>query len=299
MTDGTISWGELWNETSALVGRPQARWMCEVASGYEGEEFLAVLAGPASERGVAHLDAMLARHASGEPLQYVLGRWGFRRLDLMVDPRVLIPRPETEMVVETALRLARSMPAPIVCADLGTGSGAIGLSLAMELPIDQVTVWMTDRSSDAMDVASANAVGIGRAAANVRLAQGHWFDALPPGLEGSLALVVSNPPYVSTDDPGLESIVGEWEPAEALFGGLDGLDAIRHLIAESPRWLRPDGWLVLEIGSTQGQRVAELLRASEFDDVAIVADLGGHDRIAVGRRGATGSGEASGDLPQQ
>jgi release factor glutamine methyltransferase len=217
----------------------------------------------------------------------------------MVDPRVLIPRPETEMVVETALRLARSLPAPIVCADLGTGSGAIGLSLAMELPIDGVTVWMTDRSSDAMDVASANAAGIGRAAANVRLAQGHWFDALPPDLQGGLALIASNPPYVSTDDPALESIVGEWEPAEALFGGSDGLDAIRHLIAESPRWLRSDGWLVLEIGSTQGPRVAELMRASAFDDVAIIADLGGHDRIAVGRRGATDSGEASGDLPEQ
>jgi release factor glutamine methyltransferase len=298
MTDGTITWGELWNETSTLVGRPQARWMCEVASGYEGEEFLAVLAGPASQRGVAHLDAMLARHANGEPLQYVLGRWGFRRLDLMVDPRVLIPRPETEMVVDTALRLARSLRAPIVCADLGTGSGAIGLSMVMELPIDGVTVWMTDRSSDAMDVAGANAAGIGRAAANVRLAQGDWFDALPLALQGSLALVVSNPPYVSTDDPALESIVGEWEPAEALFGGIDGLDAIRHLVAESPRWLRSDGWLVLEIGSTHGPRVAELMRASGFDDVAIIADLGGHDRIAIGRRGANDSGEASGDLPE-
>ena len=121
------------------------------------------------QRGVAHLDAMLARLASGEPLQYVLGRWGFRHLDLMVDQRVLIPRPETETVVETALQLARSLPRPIVCADLGTGSGAIGLSLATELGLEGVTVWMTDRSPEALEVARANAAGVGRAAVNVRL----------------------------------------------------------------------------------------------------------------------------------
>ncbi len=97
MSDGTISWGELWNETAARIGRAQARWMCEVASGFDGDEFLAGLDLPASERGVAHLDAMLARLETGEPLQYVLGRWGFRHLDLMVDRRVLIPRPETEI----------------------------------------------------------------------------------------------------------------------------------------------------------------------------------------------------------
>ena len=164
MSDGTISWRELWNETAARVGRPQARWLCGVASGRDGDEFLASLDIAATARAVAHLDAMLARLDAGEPLQYVLGRWGFRHLDLMVDRRVLIPRPETETVVEVALRLARPLEFPIVCADLGTGSGAIGLSLAHELPQSGVTVWMTDRSSDALDVARANAAGIGRAA---------------------------------------------------------------------------------------------------------------------------------------
>ncbi len=284
MTDGTISWGALWNETASRIGRPQARWMCEVASGLDGEEFLDALDLPASHRGVAHLDSMLARLAAGEPLQYVLGRWGFRHLDLMVDRRVLIPRPETETVVERALDLARSLPPPIICADLGTGSGAIGLSLAAELPVDGVTVWMTDASCDALDVARANAAGIGRAAANVRLATGDWFDALPEELCGRLALVVSNPPYVRDDDPELEPIVRDWEPVGALFGGSDGLDAIRHLVAEAPRWLQPGGWLVLEIGSGHGERVTELLEAAGFDEVAIAADLGGHDRVAVARR---------------
>ena len=284
MSDDTVSWGELWNETAARVGRPQARWLCEVASGLDGDELLASLDTAATARAVAHLDAMLARLDSGEPLQYVLGRWGFRHLDLMVDRRVLIPRPETETVVDVALRLARTLEFPIVCADLGTGSGAIGLSLAHELPLSGVVVWMTDRSPDAIDVARANAAGVGRAGANVRLAHGEWFEALPAELCGRLALVVSNPPYVSVDDDALEPVVRDWEPALALFGGEDGLDEIRRIVADATRWLQPGGWLVLEIGSTHGRTVDELLRESGFEDVTITPDLSGHDRVASARR---------------
>jgi release factor glutamine methyltransferase len=290
MSDATVTWGELWNETATVVGRPQARWLCEVASGHDGDEFLTLLKRPASQRGVAHLDAMLARQAAGEPLQYVLGRWGFRHLDLMVDRRVLIPRPETELAVDVALRLARSQPMPLVLVDLGTGSGAIGLSLAAELPVEGVSVWMTDLSADALDVARANAAGIGRAAANVRIVHGNWFDALPSELQGTIGVAVSNPPYVSDGGSELEPIVREWEPAGALFGGADGLDAIRGLVAAAPRWLRPGGWLVMEIGSTHGEQVNELLGAAGFEDVEIIADLAGHDRVAVGhlRRPVTG-----------
>jgi release factor glutamine methyltransferase len=285
MSDQTISWRQLWNDTAARIGGPQARWMCEVASGFDRDELLDALDLPATERGVAHLDSMLARLEAGEPLQYVLGRWGFRHLDLFVDRRVLIPRPETETVVETALRLARSMEPPIVCADLGTGSGAIGLSLAAELPATGVTVWMTDHSADALDVARANAAGIGTAAANVRLAHGDWFEALPSALRGELALVVSNPPYVAAGDENLEAVVRDWEPSSALFAGADGLDAIRRLVADSPEWLRPGGWLVIEIGSTHGSHVDALLRATGYDKVAVTADLAGHDRVAVARWG--------------
>jgi release factor glutamine methyltransferase len=298
MNNGTVTWASLWNETAERVPRPQARWLCEVASGYDGDEFLSMLDRPATLRAVAHLDSMLARVNTGEPLQYVLGRWGFRHLDLMVDRRVLIPRPETETVVEVALRLARLVPSPIVCADLGTGSGAIGLSLATELPIDDVTVWMTDSSADALDVARANAAGIGRAAANVRVAEGDWFEALPLELSGQLALVVSNPPYVADDDPELEPIVRQWEPAPALFGGADGLDAIRLLVDGARRWLRPDGWLVIEIGSSHGDRVTDLLHAAGYEDVEIHKDLSGHDRVAVGRQAAVLS-EADGDLAEE
>jgi release factor glutamine methyltransferase len=286
MSNSPVTWRALWDETAAHIGRPQARWMCEVASGHDGDEFLGMLDRPATQRCVAHLDSMLARLATGEPLQYVLGRWGFRHLDLMVDSRVLIPRPETETVVDVALRVARSMPSPIVCADLGTGSGAIGLSLVSELPVDGVTVWMTDSSSGALDVARANAAGIGRAAANVRFAHGHWFDALPMDLLGQLSIAVSNPPYVAAGDLELEAIVRDWEPAAALFGGADGLDDVRHIVADAPRWLGPGGWLVVEIGSGHGTRVADLLVAAGFDDVEITADLSGHDRVAVARRKA-------------
>ncbi|HZX55245.1 MAG TPA: peptide chain release factor N(5)-glutamine methyltransferase, partial [Ilumatobacteraceae bacterium] len=265
------------------IGRPQARWMCEVASGLDGDEFIEVLDEPASQRGVAHLDSMLARLDSGEPLQYVLGRWGFRHLDLMVDRRVLIPRPETELVVDVALQRARSMELPILCADLGTGSGAIGLSLAMELPAEGVTVWMTDRSADALDVARANAAGIGRPAANVRIAEGDWFEAMPDSLRGHLSLIVSNPPYVADDDLELESTVREWEPAMALFAGPDGLDDVRRLVSESSQWLAPGGWLVMEIGSGQGPTVAALLREAGYDDVTVSSDLSGRDRVAMAR----------------
>ena len=147
MTD-TVSWRALWLETTALHGRPQARWLCEEASGAFGDEFDDVLDAAATERSVAHLDAMLERLRDGEPLQYVLGHWAFRRLDLLVDRRVLIPRPETEVVAGAAIDLARSMPRPVRCADLGTGSGAIGLSMLTELPRGSAEVWLTDLSAE-------------------------------------------------------------------------------------------------------------------------------------------------------
>ncbi|MFZ1489146.1 MAG: hypothetical protein WAS51_04340, partial [Ilumatobacteraceae bacterium] len=127
-----MTWRRLWTETAAaLDDRRAARWMCEVASALEGDEFFAALDEPATQRMVAHLDAMVARRRAGEPLQYVLGRWSFRRLDLLVDQRVLIPRPETELVAEAALHEARELLVhrdSVTVADLGTGSGAIGLS---------------------------------------------------------------------------------------------------------------------------------------------------------------------------
>jgi release factor glutamine methyltransferase len=253
--------------------------LCEVASGADRLED--VLDEPATHRMVAHLDAMVERHRAGEPLAYVLGRWGFRHLDLAVDARVLIPRPETEVVAGVAIELARAAAAPVTVADLGTGSGAIGLALADELRADGVTVWLTDVSSDALDVARANLAGIGRRGANVRIAHGPWFDALPEGVE--LDVAVANPPYVAVGSPDVDGSVRRWEPHGALFAGADGLDDIRHLVGAAPTRVRPGGWLVLEIGADQGAAVEALLTAGGYVDVAIRPDLTGRDRIAVGR----------------
>jgi release factor glutamine methyltransferase len=224
---------------------------------------------------------MVARHLAGEPLAYVLGHWSFRHLDLAVDRRVMIPRPETEVVAGVAIELARALPRPLTIADLGTGSGAIGLALADELPLEDVTVWLTDVSVDAIDVARANLAGLGRRGRNVRIAAGSWFDALPQGT--TLDLAVSNPPYIADGSRDVEATVREWEPPGALFAGPDGLDAIRTITAAAAQWFRPGGWLVLEIGADQGAAVTGLLAAGDFDAVEIRPDLAGRDRVAVAR----------------
>jgi len=269
-------------QTSELLGAgPEARWLCEVAVSLDGAEFDQALDEPVTDRMVAHLDSMVARYRTGEPLQYVLGRWGFRHLDLLVDRRVLIPRPETELVAGAAIELARVVDAPRCVADLGTGSGAIGLSMAIELPLDGTTVWITDASSDALAVARANLAGIGRAARNVVAAEGEWFD--PLRVDQRFDVIVSNPPYVAEGSVMLEDSVGEWEPASALFAGPDGLDDIRLLVANAPAHLTNGGWLVLEIGSDQGGEVGALLDQAGYSEVEIRRDLTGHDRIAVAR----------------
>ncbi len=286
--DGTITWRTLWAETTSLVGdRNQARWICEVASGCDGAEFVDELDQPATERMVHHLDAMVARVRTGEPLQYVLGRWAFRRVELMVDARVLIPRPETELLVERAMVAMADRPRPLTLVDLGTGSGAIGLSLATELWHDGLRVWLTDASADALDVARANTAGIGRAGATVRTALGEWFGALPDEVRGTLDLVVSNPPYIAVDDPEVEAIVRDWEPAVALFAGADGLDHVRVIVREAAQWLAPGGVLALEIGSGQGDAVAALMRAAGLVDVVVTPDLAGHTRFVQSKRAAT------------
>ncbi len=281
MDDHRVSLRSLWAQTAGVVERHEARWLCEVAVALDGAEFDAALDEPVTERMVAHLDAMLARYRAGEPLPYVLGRWSFRHLDLAIDRRVLIPRPETELVAGAAVELARAVPDRRLVADLGTGSGAIGLSLAVELPVDGTTVWITDTSEDALAVAGANLAGIGRAAANVRIGRGSWFEALPCGER--FDVIVANPPYVAIASPELAPSVREWEPAAALFAGADGLDALREIVRCAPSHLTVDGWLVLEIGADQGRAVRTLLGDAGFVDIEIRSDLTGRDRIALGR----------------
>jgi release factor glutamine methyltransferase len=288
--DGTISWRELQHEAvdrlraaGVASAESEARHLVAEAAGATPAELPLVYVDHASERGVARFDDMLARRCAGEPLQYVLGRWGFRSLDLMVDRRVLIPRPETEAVVEVALaeldRLGgRDRPTTVV--DLGTGSGAIALSIASERV--RSAVWASEVSPDAVAVARANLAGLGRAAARVRVVEGSWFDALPDELRGRVDLVVSNPPYVATT-ASLDPEVADFEPTAALFAGPDGTDDLRTIIDGAGAWLSADGVMVCELSPEQ----AESMRAfasERFAEVEVHPDLAGRERALVARR---------------
>lgn len=259
----------------------EVRWMAEQASGRDAAAQAAALGSPATEREARAMQRMVERRAAGEPLQHVLGRWGFRTLDLLVDARVLIPRPETEVVAGLAIDALAALGHPAVAADLGTGSGAIALSLAAER-WPHIEVWATDASADALAVARANLAGLGRRAGVVRLAQGDWYGALPAELRGRLDLVASNPPYVAANDP-LPAEVADWEPRDALVPGDTGLEAIEQIVAEAPAWLAREGVLVVEIGETQGAAARRLAEAAGFGDVAVHPDLAGRDRALVAR----------------
>ncbi|MFN8040562.1 MAG: peptide chain release factor N(5)-glutamine methyltransferase [Acidimicrobiales bacterium] len=263
----------------------EARWLVEEASGHEGSDLAAGLDEPATQRGVARFDRMLARREAGEPLQHVLGHWAFRHLDLLVDGRVLIPRPETEVVVEVALAeldaLGPPDGRPRRAVDLGTGSGAIGLSLAAERT--GLEVWITDVSTAALDVARANLAGIGRAGARVRVAEGSWYDALPPELAGEVDLIVSNPPYVAPHDE-LPAEVRDHEPALALVPGPTGLEALHVVVDGAGAWLAPGGVVVVELAPGQAVGVAERAVAAGLVDVRVEPDLVGRDRMVVARR---------------
>jgi len=274
----------------------EARWMLERVSGYEGAELVASEAEPASARAAELLAALLERRTDGEPLQYVLGEWSFRGLDLLVDRRVLIPRPETEVTAEIAIDEAQRLGArraaadpwagttTYTIADLGTGSGAIALALAAELP--DAEVWATEASEDALAVARANLAGAGHPATRVRLAAGEWFDALPAELRGRLRIVVTNPPYVAEGElAGLAAEVREYEPMDALVSGPSGLEAIEAVVGGAPDWLEPTGALVCEIAPQQRDAALERARDAGFVDSRVRHDLAGRPRVLVARLG--------------
>ncbi len=289
------TWRELVDEavialTEAEVPDPDisARWIGHQATGTSSGEWHEVVDQPATTRQLASFDRMVERRSGGEPLQYVLGSWGFRTLDLMVDARVLIPRPETELVTEFALaeldRVRSGGSSGLVVVDLGTGSGAIGLSIAAERP--GTDVWLTDVSGDALAVARANLAGLGRSGGGVRLAEGDWFRALPVELQGELGVVVANPPYVASVDD-LEPIVAAWEPELALLADDAGLAHLHHLVETAPQWLAPSGALVLELDP--GQVPAVIDRAgSRFAEVEAREDLTGRLRAVVARSPVAG-----------
>jgi len=225
--------------------------------------------GPAEQEALA---ALVARRARREPLQYVLGEWDFRRLTLAVDPRALIPRPETEGLVERCLALLDAVPEPRIL-DVGTGSGAIALALADELP--GASVVAVDVSADALALAAENVARTGLGD-RVELREGNLLDSA----DGLFDLVASNPPYVPPADVvGMQPEIVGWEPHAALFdhGQTDGIAAAARTV------LRPGGWLVLELAEGTAARVTGRLRALGYDEIGVTSDLAGIERVVEAR----------------
>ena len=241
--------------------------------------------------------AMAGRRAAGEPLQHVLGSWGFRSLDVLVDRRALVPRPETEQLVDLALAelgVGATASAPVtandaaqVAVDLGTGSGVIALSLAAEGP-SSLEVWATERSAQALELAHRNLELLAErdreAAGRVHLCPGSWFDPLPAALRGRLQLVVSNPPYVAAAEwDELDAVVRHHDPYEALVPGPSGLEALAAIMGLAPGWLTPGGVLVMELAPWQGEEVRVRAMSRGFADVEVRDDLSGRPRFVLAR----------------
>jgi release factor glutamine methyltransferase len=230
--------------------------------------------------------ALVVRRAAGEPAQYLTGHQEFYGLDFIVTPDVLIPRPETEFLIERVMNLvADSRQDSPWIVDVGTGSGCIAVTVAKLLP--RARFIATDASPAALNVARTSAERHG-VRDRIEFLEGDLFAPLAKrGLEGAVDVVASNPPYVSEERPELiQREVYEWEPHEALFGGLDGLDFYRRLIAESPHYLKPGGYVVLEIAFSQVDSISELVKGSAFELVDTTRDLQGIPRTLCLRRTA-------------
>ncbi|HHJ4200410.1 peptide chain release factor N(5)-glutamine methyltransferase [Aeromonas veronii] len=226
----------------------------------------------------ATLQGWLARRLNGEPIAHLVGEREFWSLPLKVSPATLIPRPDTEVLVEQAL--TRIPQGPCAVLDLGTGTGAIALALKSERP--EVDVWAVDRMADAAALARENSAALGLP---IEVRDGSWFEPLgEPDRDNTprFAVIVSNPPYIDGADPHLEQGDVRFEPRSALVADDAGLADIRHIVAHAPAYLLTDGWLLLEHGWDQGESVRQLLRDGGYREVATVRDYGDNDRVTLG-----------------
>jgi len=261
----------------AAAGRidpTDARWLLAHAAGRSQTWLFAHARDPAPAGVAERFEALVARRAAGEPVAYLTGVRGFWGFDLAVTPATLIPRPETELLVELAL--ARLPPGDARVVDLGTGSGAVALAIARERP--DASVLATDASVAALGVARANAQALGLA--RVRFALGDWY---APLAGARFDVIASNPPYIEDADPHLAQGDLRFEPASALSSGVDGLDAIRTLAAGAIVHLAPGGWLLVEHGLAQGAAVRGLFSRAGLVEVATERDLEGRERVTLGR----------------
>ncbi len=260
--------------------RLDAEVLLRHATGCSAADLIARAGRTLSESETRQFETLVARRRTGEPVAYLTGSREFWSLTLTVTPAVLIPRPETELLVERAL--AHIPPdARWTVVDVGTGSGAIALAIGRERP--RCRVIATDRSPEALAIARANAQRLD--IANIEFREGEWLDPL---VKLSPEMVVSNPPYVRADDPHLNEGDVRYEPKDALVGGPDGLDAIRMLARQSFAHLMPGGWLLLEHGHDQAAAVAAILTEAGFCEIACHRDLAGHERVTECRAAPTG-----------
>lgn len=265
-------------QATALIGRTDARVLLQHVLGVERAHIAAHGEDAIDAGQLARYHALVSRRVAGEPVAYLTGWREFYGLAFQVTPAVLIPRPETELLVELALNKLRAAAAPRVL-DLGTGSGAIAVAIAHALP--DARVCAADCSSAALVLAQSNAARLlGADAARVAFVQSDWFAQLP---QQRFDLIVSNPPYVAAGDAHLSQGDLRFEPQLALVGGEDGMRDIRRIVEDASQFLQPGGWLTFEHGYDQAVRAARLLQQAGFVQIETQRDLAGHDRVALGR----------------
>lgn len=272
----------LLKEAGIAEAAEDARYLLLDALKIDLATFLTHQEQPVEKEAAARYLVWIQKRAEGCPAQYITGTQDFMGLTFCVDPRVLIPRMDTEVLVEAVLTW---MPHSrgLWGADLCTGSGCIAISLLSLGPSD-LRMYAADLSKDALDVAAENA-GRLEVTERLTLCQGDLFDALPSKCLGTLNYIVSNPPYIPTREiSGLDRNVREYEPSMALDGGADGLDFYRKIIKEASRWLASDGMVFLEIGCEQGAAVRKLLLEADMTEIQILQDLEHRDRVAVARK---------------